>query len=320
MTTTTLPVREARPGQRSDRLLWPGRPGRRYLYMVPATVFFGLFIAYPIVDVVKSSVAIHDTASHGHGVLANFEPVLTDPVFWTAAKNMALWAVLTIVVQMVIGGSLAYVIENYTRRSRALFRTAFFLPVVTSVSVIAIVWEQIYAPNYGPLQDALAKVGVHYSNSLIGDPRTAIFALIAVNVWEFTGFSMLLYTVGLNRVPGEILESARIDGAAGLRLIRHIIVPMLSDVTRSLVLLGIIGALQTFPLVYLMTSGGPDNASQVFGTYIFNKAFIENENGYASALSVITLVVALIATLIQVGLLGSRLDVSRSSSAPAVRS
>jgi len=278
---------------------------RHYLYLAPTVALFGVFILYPLYQVVRTSLIVHDTASDGHSLLANFFAVFTDSVFWMSARNMLYWAVLTVVIQMVIGGVLAYLIENYTRRSRAIFRTVFFIPVVTSVSVIAIVWSQIYAPEYGPLQDILSKVGINLTLSLTGDPSTAIFSCIIVNIWEFTGFSMLLYIVGLTRIPSEVLDAAKIDGASGWRLSRHILVPMLSSVTKSLVLLGVIGTLQTFPLVYLITAGGPNHASEIFGTYIFSKAFILDQTGYASALSVITLLVAFVATAMQVRLLRS---------------
>lgn len=283
-----------------------------YLYLLPTLVLFGGFVVYPVYDVVKTSLTLHDTASHGSGLLANFLAVLGDSVFWTAARNMLYWAVLTIFVQMLLGSVIAYLIETYTRRSRAWFRTVFLIPVVTSVSVIAIVWNQIYAPVYGPLQWVLAKVGYHLTYSVLGNPQTAIFGCIAVNIWEFTGFSMLLYIVGLHRIPTEVLDASRIDGTGPWARARYILRPMLSPVTKSLLLLGIIGTLQTFPLVYLMTSGGPDQASQIFGTYIFDKAFLLDQNGYASALSVITLLVAFVATALQVRLLRTNVGVGRA--------
>lgn len=284
---------------------------RHYLYLAPTIVLFAGLIVYPVFDVVRTSITLHDTASHGTGIFANFLAVLSDGVFWIAARNMLYWAVLTIFIQMALGGIFGYLIETYTKRSRAWFRTAFLIPVVTSVSVIAIVWSQIYAPDYGPLQYLLGKVGYHLTYSLLGNPNTAIFGCIVVNIWEWTGFSTLLYIVGLHRIPTEILDAAKIDGSSGWSLARHVLAPMLSSVTKSLLLLGIIGTLQTFPLVYLMTAGGPNQASQIFGTYIFQKAFILVQSGYASALSVITLFIAFTATALQVRLLRSNVGIGQ---------
>lgn len=287
-----------------------GSKRRAYFFLLPAVLFFVVFIAFPIFSVLQASVAVHDTASRGTGPLANFSAVLHDPVFWTACKNMLLWGVLTITIQMVVGGTLAYLIETYAQRSKAVLRTAFLVPLVTSASVIAIVWEQIYAPQYGPLQDILGHLGITMSNSLLGGASTAIYAVIIINIWEYTGFSMLLYIVGLHRVPREIKDAAMVDGITGRRYITRILVPLLSPVTKSLVMLGIIGTLQTFPLVYLTTEGGPDHASEIFGTQIFRTGFILNQTGYASALSVVTLLIAFCATVMQISVFGARLTVT----------
>jgi ABC-type sugar transport system permease subunit len=208
---------------------------------------------------------------------------------------------------MLIGGLIAYGIENYTYRSKTFFRTAFFLPVVTSVAVIAIVWEQMYAPYYGILHEFLKNLGLPIESSLLADADTTIFALIIVNIWQWTGFSMLMYIVGLNNIPAEIYDAAKIDGASGLNLALFVLIPMLGPVTKSLLLLGIIGTLQTFPVVYLMTTGGPDHASEVFGTYIFKQAFVLGQTGYAATLSVAVLVIALALTIVQIVWLGSQL-------------
>ncbi len=310
MSTVGVVRRQAAPARPQGVAWLLGSKRRAYLFLVPALLFFAVFIGFPIFSVLQASITVHDTASRGTGPLANFSAVLHDPVFWTAAKNMLLWGVLTITVQMVVGGTLAYFIETYAGRSKAVLRTAFLVPLVTSASVIAIVWEQIYAPEYGPLQDVLGHLGITMSSSLLGGASTAIYAVIIINIWEFTGFSMLLYIVGLHRVPGEIKDAAMVDGVTGRRYVTRILVPLLSPVTKSLILLGIIGTLQTFPLVYLTTEGGPDHASEIFGTQIFRTGFILDQTGYASALSVITLLIAFGATVMQIGVFGTRLTVT----------
>ena len=142
---------------------------------------------------------------------------------------------------------------------------------------------------------------------MLGDPRTAIYAVIIINIWMYTGFSMLLYIVGLHRIPSEIMDAAKADGATGWRLARHVLVPMLAPTTKSLLLLGIIGTLQTFALVYLTTGGGPAHFSEVLGTHIFRTNFFLDQSGFAAALSVITLVIAFVATIVQIRFLRSGL-------------
>ncbi|MBX5193697.1 sugar ABC transporter permease [Rhizobium sp. NZLR3b] len=280
-----------------------------YAFALPATLLFVVFIAYPIVWVAGQSVYTKSNAAEFvFAGLDNYTAVLSDPTFWIVVRNMALWGVITIPVQMLFGGVLAYFIERHTTAWRGFFRTMFFLPVVTSVSVVSLVWVQIYAPYYGIAQEYLKHVGIIMTNSAIGDPKTAIYALIVVNIWQWTGFSMLMYIAGIANLSTEVLDAARIDGAKGWRLAVHVIMPMLSPSTKSLLLLGVIGTLQTFPIVHLMTAGGPNRASEVFGTFIFKQSFVLGETGSGAALSVIVLVVALILSLAQIAALGARLS------------
>ena len=279
-----------------------------YLYVLPAVLLFVLFIAYPILWVICES--LYGTGvSHPKGFvgLSHYWQALADPVFWRVLLNMFLWGAITIPIQMVLGGTIAYLIERHTQRSKTFFRVMFFLPVITSVSVVSIVWSQMYAPYYGIIQEYVKVIGLQLSASPLGEPSLAIYALILVNIWQWTGFSMLMYIAGLNNIPGELWDAARIDGAHGWRLATRVIVPLVSPVTRSLLLLGVIGTLQTFPIVHLMTDGGPDHASEIFGTYIFKQGFVIGDTGYASALSTLVLVIALGLSIIQIVFLGARL-------------
>ena len=279
---------------RSDRLAPALEGSGPYLFALPATLLFAVFIAYPILWVAGQSLWTRiDVGRSGFAGLANYGACLADPTFWIVVRNMFLWGAITIPVQMLIGGLLAYFIERHTYRLRGFFRTMYFLPVVTSVSVISLVWVQIYAPYYGIAQEYLKHVGIVMVSSPIAEPRTAIYALILVNIWQWTGFSMLMYIAGLANMPSEVLDAARVDGATGWRLAVNVVVPMLAPATKSLLLLGIIGTLQTFPIVHLMTGGGPNHASEVFGTQIFKQSFVIGDTGGGATLSVIVLVIAL---------------------------
>jgi ABC-type spermidine/putrescine transport system permease subunit II len=194
--------------------------------------------------------------------------------------------------------------EKMTRR-KSLYRTVFFIPVVTSVVAIAILFKNMFSPYQGLITNALYRVGFKGPFNWLGDINSAIFGVIAVNIWEWTGWSMLLYIAGISQISPDIKEAANIDGARGFRLIRSMYLPLLSPVHKSLVLLGIIGSLQTFALVYSMTSGGPNSASEMPGTYIFRMGFSVQQMGYASAISVVILMIALILTVTQVVTIGS---------------
>ncbi len=276
-----------------------------YLYVLPATLMFVGLVAYPILWVIGES--FHGANGKGFVGFGQYLRAFTDPVFWRVLRNMFYWGAITIPVQMVLGGSIAYLIERHTSRSRTFFRVMFFLPVVTSVSVVSIVWAQMYAPYYGIVQEYLKYIGVQLTVAPLGEPGIAIFALILVNIWQWTGFSMIMYIAGINNIPSELFDAAIIDGAHGWNLAVRIVVPLLSPVTRSLLLLGVIGTLQTFPIVHLMTGGGPDHASEIFGTYIFKQGFVIGDSAYSSALSALVLFLALALSVLQIAVLGSRL-------------
>ncbi len=287
-----------------------------YLFVLPAVLLFVIFVGYPILWVATQSFI--DGGKDGAVNFIGFDAysaVFSQSTFWIVVANMILWGFITVPVQMLIGGLLAYFIERHTKRFRGFFRTMFFLPVVTSVSVISIVWAQIYAPYYGIAQAYLRQIGIVMSSSPLGDPGTAIYALIIVNVWRWTGFAMLMYIAGIANLPEEVLDAARVDGARGWRYAVYVVIPMLAPATKSLLLLGVIGTLQTFPIVYLMTGGGPDHASEVFGTFIFKQSFVINETAQGAAISMIVLCIALALSLLQITLLGVRFSTSNKDKA-----
>lgn len=277
-----------------------------YLFIAPAIIFFLVFIVYPIGFISYGSLFNWSSLSNMTFVgLKNFVELFQDKVFIITLRNTLLWILITITIQMVLGFILAYIIEEKVKKYKSFFRTLFFIPVVTSVVVISIVWSNMYSPYQGLLTNFLYSIGFGSPINLLGDVNKAIFAIMVVNIWEWTGWSMILYIAGLSEISQGIKEAALIDGAKGFKKIYHIFIPLTAHVHKSLVLLGIIGSLQTFALVYSMTSGGPNSATEVPGTYIFKMGFQVQRMGYASAISVIILLLALVLTVIQVVTLGS---------------
>ena len=275
-----------------------------WLYVVPALAFAVVFLFYPVIYDVVSSFAT------GTGIgFGNFTSLFHDRVFGIAIGNSILWVIITTSVQMFLGFTLAYLLENYLRRFGAVLRTVLFLPMAVTPTVSAIVFTNIYAPQYGLLYGVFRSFGFgNASPALLGDPRTATFAIMVVNAWQWLGFYVLMYSVGMSGLSRDVLAAADVDGALGWKRIRLIVVPMLKSSHWSLLILGSIQALQQFPLIYLMTEGGPANSSQVLATYLFQKGFAENQMNYASAISVVLLLLAL--TLAGLQLLFSRGDFS----------
>ncbi len=232
--------------------------------------------------------------------VANYRQAGGDAVFWTALRNSAVWVLLCVAFEIAIGFVLALAIEMHIPRGRVLFRTLLFLPMVITPSVIALVFTTIYAPDYGLLFGLfnLLGLGGHFP-AILGDPATATLGVIAVNVWQWSGFFVLMYCVGLAQIDRELLAAAAIDGAIGFARVRYVIWPLLGSTTASLAVLGTIQALQQFPLIFLMTEGGPADSTQTLATYIFQTAFALNEVRYASAVAVVLFVLSLVIIVLQ---------------------
>jgi multiple sugar transport system permease protein/raffinose/stachyose/melibiose transport system permease protein len=280
--------------------------GSGYWFLAPAFVFFLFFILYPIIFVISGSFFSWSTLSEMKFTgLSNYLEIMTDRVFGITMRNAVLWFFITIFTQAAIGFFLAYVIEEKLINGRVFFRTLFFIPVVTSIVVIAIIWSNLYSPYNGPISNFLSKAGFRGPFNFLGDVHNVIFALIIVNIFEWTGWSMAMYIAGLSEISVEMKEAALIDGVTGFPLIWRIYLPALSHVHKSLVMLGVIGSLQTFALIYSMTSGGPNSASEMPGTYIFRTGFTMQRMGYASAISTVILIFTLILTVFQMTILKS---------------
>jgi raffinose/stachyose/melibiose transport system permease protein len=278
------------PRRRPARLRIGASQIEAWAYVLPALALFLLFELYPILANLWASV------SHPHGAptLARYAEAAGDPVFWIAVRNSVIWVVVSIATEIAIGFPLAVLIELGIPRGQSWFRTLLFLPMVVTPSVIALVFTTIYAPDYGLLYGVFQKLGLGGNfPAILGEPDFATYGVIAVNVWQWCGFFVLMYCVGIAQFDQEILDAAAIDGAVGFARVRYVIWPMLRATHVSLIVLGTIQALQQFPLIYLMTQGGPANASQTLATYIFQTGFDENRMGYASMVAVVLFVLAL---------------------------
>ncbi|GGL30225.1 sugar ABC transporter permease [Phycicoccus endophyticus] len=280
--------------------------GTALLFLAPALVLFAAFVVYPIVYNVQASTLRWDGVNVGQFVgLGNYKELLEDPVFVTTLRNSAWWILLTIAPQAIIGFLLAVAL-NRRLRGRAVYRAIFFIPAILSPVVVGIVWQRILDPFNGVVASVGRLTGIDVlTQPWLSDPSTAIFAAIFVNVWMWTGFSMLFYLAGLQLIDTSVIEAARIDGATGLQLMARILWPLLRNTHLSLLLLGVIGSLKTFELVYVLTEGGPNHASEMLPTYTFKQAFQLQSVGYASTISVVLLVVAVVSSLSMVRAFGS---------------
>ncbi|MBM3258303.1 MAG: sugar ABC transporter permease [Candidatus Sericytochromatia bacterium] len=215
--------------------------------------------------------------------LDNYTSLLADPVFPKVVANTLLFVVLYLVLDLVLALALALAL-NQKLRGLGFFRTAYFLPVVTSMVAVSIVWEWIFDPRGGALNEVLRWFGgepVHW----LSDPATALPALVVMSVWKSLGTNVVLFLAGLQALPGEVLESAEVDGATGWRRFWHVTLPLLGPTVLLVGILAGIRAFQTFDSVYIMTHGGPRRSTTVIVYWLFQNAFTYFKLGKASALA-----------------------------------
>jgi raffinose/stachyose/melibiose transport system permease protein len=311
MSTISAPTHAEPPEEHGFRKAFVKNQG--FLYLVPALVLFTIFVLYPIFYIFGASL----TEWSGLGAkeyigLDNYEKLFSgDRAFNLAIRNSVYWTFLTIFPQMFIGFILAYIL-NSGIPFQNVFRAIFYMPAIISPVVVSIVWQRIYNPFGGLLSDIGFEHNIDFLiKPYLSDPDIAIFSVIAINVWQWTGFSMLMYIAGLQTLSNEMIEAAKVDGANVFQLIGRIIWPMLRHVHLMLILLGVIGTLQTFALIFMLTKGGPNHSTEMLPNYIFQQAFELNRMGYASAIAVVLMVIALSTSIFQVKVFGSRFAITQ---------
>ncbi len=267
-----------------------------YFLVAPAVLFMVFFVLYPIVRTIWFSFFDYNLLGTQFNFigLENYAELAGDGVFWRSLRNNFIILIGSVVFQVGVGAVLAAILNRGIRHGSVFFRTLHFAPVIMSVVAVGILWQLIYDPNVGILNNILRSLNLPVpSQGWLGDPRLVIYSILAVACWQYTGFVMVILLAGMQSVPDAIYEAARLDGANEGQIFWRITIPVIRNVIIVATLITMIGAFKVFDIVYVLTRGGPANASQVLGTYIYYNAFTVNRAGYASALAVILLVFAL---------------------------
>jgi ABC-type sugar transport system permease subunit len=287
-----------------------------YLFVAPIVLFFVVFVGYPFLRSFYLSLTSWSGLGSPRFVgLRNFQVMVDDPVFWKALGNTFLFTGVTTVLQTALPLLLA-VLLNRGWRAGVLFRTLVFIPAVISLVVTGVLWQLIYEPNFGSLNQVLRSVGLDkLAHPWLADPHTVLPALMVVSLWQSLGLFTLIYLAGLQGINPALYEAASIDGASGRQQFFHITVPMLRTVTGVVIILNLINGFKTFDVIYVMTGGGPNRASEVLGTYLYGLAFGSTAGavpalGYATAISMVIFVLCLAATLIQLRISRRAADVN----------
>jgi len=271
-----------------------------WLFLTPAVLFFVLLFFLPIGNQLLTGLYDADGAFAG---LGNFTRAFHDPEILHSFLITLAYAAGTLVVGTAVGLGLA-VILNQSLPGRTLFRSVLLIPYLTSVSIIGLLWRNILDPQVGILNRLLEAVGLPGQTWLSTHPLATI---VGITVWSGAGYTMVLFLAGLQGIPGLYYEAARIDGAGPWRRFFAITLPLLAPTTVFVSIIGLIGTLQQFALPYIVTGGGPGNATSLYAHRLFIVAFNDNDFGYASALSLLLLIVVLILSLVQLRI-GDRAD------------
>jgi ABC-type sugar transport system permease subunit len=267
-----------------------------YAFVGPALLILAAFLLYPIGYSLWLSLHEWDgyTPRWGPFVgIENYRALAGDEVFWRAMVNSIVFVVVRTPLEVGLGFLLALLL-NRKLAARSLLRTLFFVPVVMSLIVVTIIFQRVYEPNTGLLNTLLTAVGLSaWAHPWLGDPATALPAVIAVSVWKNVGFSLVILLAGLQGLPQDVLEAARVDGANAWQLTLRVITPLMRPILALTALLSIIGGLKVFDLVFIMTRGGPTYSTEVLATMLYREAFELNHMGVASAIGVILVAVVL---------------------------
>jgi multiple sugar transport system permease protein len=267
-----------------------------YLFISPAMLIFFIFTLLPVAYALFLSFTNYDVFTRMDWIGArNYEDVFQDELFWRALWNTATYTVWSIPLSMGIGLGLALLL-NQKLRGLGVYRTVYYVPVVTSMVAVAMIWIQLFDPLYGVISNGLEVIGLKGVDWL-GDPNLAMPSIIAVSVWKVIGWNMLIYLAGLQGIPEYLKEAAAIDGANRWQSFWKIILPLLSPTTFFIFVTSLIGAFQVFDQVYVMTGGGPANATTTLVHQIYNAAFKALDMGYAAAMSFVLFAIILVVSL-----------------------
>ncbi|SDG90166.1 carbohydrate ABC transporter permease [Klenkia brasiliensis] len=253
----------------------------------PNLLVFGVFLFLPLLATVWLS--FYSSSGFGPREFVgtdNYTELFGDATFWRATANTFLYALLTVPVSLVIGLGIALAM-NKPLRGRGVLRAIYYVPYVISGVVIAVAGRWIFNENVGVINRLLRSVGldgVPWQSDAVG----AMGSLVLISIWTKIGFVMVVYLAGLQSIPREYLEAAQTDGAGRWQRLRYVVVPLLKPTTIFLVVLGVIESFQVFDIVYVLTGGGPGNATEMLVTYAYAEGFDARRQGYAATIGVVT--------------------------------
>lgn len=271
-----------------------------YFFVLPSLVLYLIFFVYPFFTSIYLSLTDWDGVQPVMNFvgLQNYERMLDDPMVWQSLKHNLIWVVVGTASPIVLGLLLAMLLWG-KMRGRLFFRTVYFMPVVLSSVVIGIIWGWIYNPIFGILNRFLKSVGLGaLARGWLGDPNVALYAVLVAAIWSYTGFCVVIFISGLQNVDMDLIDASTVDGANAWQRFINVIIPQLRHVLTMVIAYTLIGGFSVFDIVWIMTNGGPANATDVIATYTYFKSFKQFDMSYGAALSMLMTILALVATII----------------------
>ncbi|MFJ4632928.1 carbohydrate ABC transporter permease [Streptomyces sp. NPDC088847] len=297
--STLTPPRAPAPGPKARRRhpAYRGHATAAWLLIAPALIGFLVFAVYPTVRGTYFSFTTYHILSPAQWTgLANFRQMMDDSVFWHSLRATLYFVVLSVGIGILVSLVTAVVLHRLTRST--VIRGLVILPFLISGVVTAVIWSWMLDPQLGIVNVAIKAV-TGERVEFLGSSSLAIPSVALISVWKSMGYNAVLIFAGLQTIPGEIYEAARLDGASEVRMFRHITVPLLRPILAMVVILSIISSIQVFDIVQVATKGGPANASNVLQMYIYDTAFSQYNFGYASAMSLALFAMLTVITFVQ---------------------
>jgi multiple sugar transport system permease protein len=303
-TTVGGALRAPRPAGRRRNSLARRRGVLGVVYVIPAAVLLGLFFIWPLLRTVYISFFDYPLLGPSSFVgVQNYVDAFSDSEFGQAVVFTLFYTVITTPVLLAVGFGLAALVRRRTRAAR-IFQTVYFIPVVIGLASASYLWVFIWQPDIGPLTDLLARLGIgNSSDNLFANPVTAFSIVLGMVVWKTAGLQMLLLLSGIQSIPEEVVEASRMDGAGRWQTFRLITLPLLRPTLALVLVFSVAGSLLAFDQFYIMTSGGPDNSTNTAVFQIYRTGFVQFHLGYASALSILLMLVLGAVSVVQMLLL-----------------
>ncbi len=276
-----------------------------YLFILPMLALFGVFVVYPIVyNVVISGYDWSGISKDMEFVgLANYGKMFSDEIITgKILRNFFVFAISTITIQAALGMLFASFFARGIKGA-GFYRTAFYVPVIATATIVGNVFSKILETNRGYLNEGLRAVGLGgFAQQWLAAPNLALLWIVIINIWQWMGYSMLMYYANMLNIPGDIYEAATIDGANSRQQFTRITFPLLRSTHFTLFVMGALGSLKCFDIPFVLTKGGPNYATEFFSTYIYKQSFELFQQGYASTIVVFMFAIAMVLTLLQLKL------------------